>query len=68
MQEAIIESFKDRSAILRLKNGQTLNWPISQLPEHLHVGDSLQIKLISSQDEENQKMRQMRTLLQDLIN
>lgn len=64
----LLERFEERNAILRNEAVGEIRWPIRLLPEELKVGDSVMLKLATPKQNEQEKYKLMRRLLEEIIN
>lgn len=65
---AKLERFEERFAVLSNETLGEFRWPIKNLPENLTAGDMVQLKVVTSKTEEEEKYERMRRLLEELIN
>lgn len=63
-----LSRFEERFAVLSNETLGEFRWPIKNLPENLTAGDTVQLKVVTSKVEEEEKYERMRRLLEELIN
>lgn len=66
--QATIIGFQDRYALLQLESNDTVKWPITQLPHSIQTGDQIKIKILTEQELESDKAKEMKEILRELIN
>ncbi|NMB48192.1 DUF3006 domain-containing protein [Candidatus Kuenenbacteria bacterium] len=54
-------------AVLKLEDGQTLNWPIDKLPGGVGEGASVNIFLSTAKSEEEERERTAKKILNELL-
>lgn len=65
---AKLERFEGAFAILSNETLGEFRWPVQNLPENIKIGETVQLKMITSKIEEEEKYERMRRLLEELIN
>lgn len=64
----LLERFEERYAVLRNEATGEIRWPIRQFPDTVKVGDQVKLKLATAKEDEAEKYRLQRRLLEELIN
>jgi hypothetical protein len=65
---AKFERFEAIFAVLSNETIGEFRWPIKNLPENIKPGEMIQLKVVTSKVEEEEKYERMRRLLEELIN
>lgn len=65
---AKLERFEGAFAILSNETLGEFRWPAQNLPENIKIGEIVQLKIVTSKMEEEEKYERMRRLLEELIN
>lgn len=67
MIEAVVDRFENGYAVLSLKDGQVLNWPLSQLPVEIHEGDIVWLYLSKNQKRTTDQKQLAKAILNELL-
>lgn len=62
-----VDRLEGDRAVLKLEDGQTLNWPIDKLPGGVVEGASVNIFLSTAKSEEEERERTARKILNELL-
>lgn len=65
---AKIERFEGQFAVLSNELIGEFRWPIKNLPDNIHLGDTVALNVTTDKIEEEEKYARMRRLLEELIN
>lgn len=60
--------FKDRYAVIEMESGDTIKWPIKYLPDSANPGDEIELRLITKNGVEAERVHAMKQMLKELIN
>ena len=60
--------YEERFGVLMNEALGEFRWPLKNLPEGVKVGDSVTLKIITPNTEQEEKYLRMRKLLEELIN
>ncbi|PIQ79680.1 hypothetical protein COV81_01240 [Candidatus Peregrinibacteria bacterium CG11_big_fil_rev_8_21_14_0_20_41_10] len=67
--QATIAEFQETNAIVQLtETGHRFAFPIKLLPDDISTGDEIELRIITKKDIEADKIKNMKQLLQELIN
>ena len=59
--------FEDKAARLELSDGQTINWPIKNLPDEIVVGQEIRLNLKTEASEEIERQETAKEILNQLL-
>ena len=62
-----LSHFVDRQARLQLEDGQSLDWPIKNLPDDIKEGDNLRLVLSTKATEEEERGKLAREILSQML-
>ncbi|MEK7211487.1 MAG: DUF3006 domain-containing protein [Patescibacteria group bacterium] len=65
--EGVIDRFEEEYAVIKLDDGQTLDWPISNLSEGLGEGDSVKIWIGKQTEETEDRAEKAKAILNELL-
>jgi uncharacterized OB-fold protein len=65
--EATIDRFEDDYAVVKLEDGQTIDWPVQNLPEDLAEGDAIKIYIGERREETEDMAEKARAILKELL-
>lgn len=65
--DCVVDRIEGRRAILRLDDGQTLEWPVESLPGEVTEGAVVKIFLTTAKDEEEERERTAKAVLNELL-
>lgn len=65
---ATIDRFEEKMAVLKLEDGQILNWPIKQLPDDLKEGSTIRLVISTEATQEKEREKIAKTLLNQILN
>jgi len=68
MIKAVVDRFENGYAILSLKDGQILNWPVNHLPPEIHEGDVVWLSLSKDQKRTADQKQLAKAILNELLN
>ena len=63
----IIDRFEDKMAIIKIKGGQELKWPIKDLPPDCEKGVPVRIVLTTGKTDEEDRGKIARTILNKIL-
>lgn len=66
--KAIVDRIEESKAVIRSDDGQTLLWPIENLPEDTSEGSVVYISLTKSEVEEQERENLARDILNEIMN
>ncbi|MFA6322759.1 MAG: hypothetical protein WCX71_04795 [Candidatus Buchananbacteria bacterium] len=62
-----LEKFEGKSAVINLDGGQSVNWPIAQLPANAEIGTTIRLKLLTESSEEVEREKIAKTILNEIL-
>ncbi len=62
-----VDRIEGRLAVLKLEDGQTLNWPMEKLPGDLHEGMAVKLFLSTAKNEEEEREKTAKAVLNELL-
>jgi len=65
--DAIIDRFEDTLAIVVTADGQTLRWPIKNLPENCQKGQAVRLVMSSAESEQAEREILAKTILNQIL-
>lgn len=65
--EGLIDRFEDKMAVIIIKDGQRLLWPIKNLPEDCEKGTGVRIILSTSQTDQEEREKVAKTILNEIL-
>jgi len=65
--EGTIDRFEEEYAVIKLEDGQTVDWPIVNLPEDLAEGETIKIYIKSGSEETEANAGQAKKILNELL-
>lgn len=65
--QATVLKLDEQSAVLKLIDGQTLNWPLELLPPGTKTNDPVKIIIHNKKTDEEERQRLARTLLNEVM-
>ena len=65
--EATIDRFEDDYEVVKLEDGQTIDWPVQNLPEDLAEGDAIKIYIGERREETEDMAEKARAILKELL-
>lgn len=65
--KGVIDRFEGKQAIIRLEDGQELNWPIKDLPEETEEGAVIRLVLSTAKTEEEERRKVAKSLLNEIL-
>lgn len=66
--KAVIDRFEGVFAVLKLDDGQSLNWPIKNLPDDIKGGQVIRLFITTSQTEQEEREKTAKALLNEILN
>ena len=64
---ATITKFEDTFAVVTIADGQTVRWPIKELPENCAIGSQVRLVLTTTQSDEEERKRLAKTILNEVL-
>lgn len=64
---AEVQGLQDRLAVLKLEDGQIVNWPKARLPQGVAEGSKIRIFVSTSLTEEEERAKLARNLLNEIL-
>ncbi len=65
--KAVVDRFENKTAVLKLQDGQTLNWPIKNLPDDVSAGSALRLIISTNQTDQSEREKIAKTILNQLL-
>lgn len=65
--KAVIDRFEGTMAVLKFDDGQTLTWPIKNLPEDCKEGSSLRVIISTSETDQEEREKLAKTLINEIL-
>ncbi len=65
--EGTIESFKEKDALVVLKDGQKVFWPIKNLPDDAAAGNEVRLVLSTAKTEQTEREKLAKTILNEIL-
>ena len=65
--EGIIDRFEEEYAVIKLEDGQTIDWPLGNLPEDLGEGEAIKISIKNNTAAEEKQNNQAKEILNTLL-
>ena len=65
--KGVIDRFEGKFAIIAFDDGQSLKWPIKNLPEDSEEGMAVRLKLSTSRTETEEREKIAKTLLNEIL-
>ncbi|KKS43250.1 hypothetical protein A3H03_00850 [Candidatus Kuenenbacteria bacterium RIFCSPLOWO2_12_FULL_42_13] len=62
-----VDRIEGRLAVLKLEDGQSLDWPIEKLPSDAHEGMAVKLFLSTAKTEEEEREKNVKTVLNELL-
>lgn len=62
-----VDRFEGTWAVLKMEDGQTLNWPREDLPSEVVEGGEIKIFLMTAKTEEEERERTAKAVLNELL-
>jgi len=66
--KAVIDRFEGVFGVLKLDDGQEMNWPIKNLPDGIKEGQALRLSVSTSQTEQEEREKAAKALLNEILN
>jgi hypothetical protein len=66
--KGVIDRFEGMFAVLKLDDGQTLNWPIKNLPDDIKESQSVRLVFFTSQTDDEEREKTAKALLNEILN
>lgn len=63
----VVDHFEGKLAVLRLEDGQQINWPRENLPSGLKEGGSVKLFVSDSASEEEERSKMAKSLLNEIL-
>lgn len=64
---ATVDRLEGSKAVLKLDDGQSLNWPVDKLPAGAVEGTQLKILLLSDKGEEEEREKMAKAVLNEIL-
>ena len=64
---ATITKFEDTFAVVTTTDGQTVRWPIKELPDDCAIGSQVRLVLATTQSDEEERKRLAKTILNEIL-
>jgi len=65
--EGIIDRFEEEYAVVKLEDGQTIDWPLANLPEDLGEGEAVKIFIKTDTGAEEPQENRAKEILNTLL-
>ena len=62
-----VDRLEGELAVLKLEDGQSLNWPIDKLPSEVGEGSEVHIFLSTAKNQEEERERTAKKILNELL-
>lgn len=63
----VIDRFEGKMAVIRLADGQQINWPREKLSNELKEGSAVRLFISSSLTEDQERSKMAKTLLNEIL-
>ncbi|OGG87369.1 hypothetical protein A3B87_01365 [Candidatus Kuenenbacteria bacterium RIFCSPHIGHO2_02_FULL_39_13] len=64
---AIVDRMEGSKAVLKLDDGQSLDWPLDKLPAEAVEGTQLKLLLLSDKGEEEEREKMAKAVLNEIL-
>lgn len=64
---ATVDRIEDKKAVLKLDDGQSLDWPIDKLPSDVSEGSAVKLVVFSDKMEEEEREEVAKSVLNEIL-
>ena len=64
---AIVDRIEGNKAVLKLDDGQSLNWPVNNLPSDVIEGSQIKLVIFSNKIEEEEREKIAKAVLNEIL-